>query len=58
MLLLSLLPAFVCLASSLHSVVAGLINLPLPIVPKGFVTTKGTEFELDGKPFVSQTHPV
>ena len=23
-----------------------------PAIPPGFVTTKGTQFELDGKPFV------
>lgn len=34
---------------------AGAVNVPRknPKVPPGFVTTSGSRFELDGKPFVS-----
>lgn len=36
-------------------VAAGIIASPAAnSVPSGFVTTKGTQFELDGKPFVSR----
>lgn len=50
MLALSILSKLAVLAAAAANVIAN-PTAKLP-VPSGFVTTKGTQFELDGKPFV------
>jgi hypothetical protein len=49
-----LFPLLSLFAVSLLHVVTGLTTNAAP--PPGFVSAKGTQFELDGKPFVSQAH--
>ena len=50
-MLFSPLSIFLLLMMTLNRVVVWATQTS--VVPKGFVTTNGTQFELDGKPFVS-----
>lgn len=52
-MLFSLPSAFTILAVCLLRVVAGPASSSNAAPPRGFVTARGTKFELDGKPFVS-----
>lgn len=52
-MLFSPLSAFLLLMTTCNRVVVG--TTQVSALPKGFVTVNGTQFELDGKPFVSMT---
>ncbi|KAL6304292.1 glycoside hydrolase superfamily [Sparassis latifolia] len=45
------LPSLTCLLSIVSGVLAATRNVQKRAVPAGYVTTNGTEFELDGEPF-------
>ncbi|GBE78211.1 Mannan endo-1,4-beta-mannosidase F [Sparassis crispa] len=45
------LPSLTCLLSIVAGVLAATRNVQKRAVPAGYVTTNGTEFELDGEPF-------
>ena len=49
-MLVSTIATLLCMASG--TIMKASANPAKRAVPKGFVTTKGSHFELDGKPFV------